>query len=279
MTLAHAAIDPMSVVKTQLSPMPASILKLSGMLNDPNVSQRKVADTLRLDPVLAARVLRLANSSAYAIERNVANLTTAVIAVGNQAIQDILLMALTREAFAPAVRNSHIGRSLWIHSLATGFVARELCMELKMQASEEAFSCGLLADIGRVLLWRAYSDIYTKMLDETPHGKLYLAEREFFGFDHAQVGAIATQSWNLPSTLCSVVLYHHEPESADQAQAVAHIVSVADHFAYYKLNEVPIDFDYLLSYPVVALGIQAEQLEAVWEKVLICLAEVATAFD
>jgi HD-like signal output (HDOD) protein len=279
MSLANTAINPMSVVKTQLTPMPASILKLSGMLNDHNISQRQIADTLRLDPILAARVLRMANSPAYALERNVANLQTAVSAIGNQAIQDILLLALTRETFAPEIRNSAIGRKLWVHSLATGFAARELCSVLRMHSGEEAFSCGLLNDIGKVLLWRSDSMYYSTMLADTAHDKLYLAERDYYGFDHAQVGAIAAQSWNLPSSLCSVILYHHEPELAVEAQAITNVVNIADHLAFYKLQDVELDFEFLMSYPVVSMAVQTDQLEAVWEKVLICLDEVASTFD
>lgn len=278
MTLAPTAIDPMTVVKTQLSPMPASMLKISGLLNDPNGSPRAVAEALRLDPVLAARVLRLANSPAYALERRVADLRTAVVAVGNQAIDDIILMSLTREAFAPEIRNSSIGREIWLHALASGFAAREICRELSMRDTEEAFSCGLLHDIGKLLLWRAEPDFYSSILTDTPHDKVYLAEREYFGFDHAQVGAIAAQSWNLPSSICGVVLYHHEPELAVEAVALTNIVNIGDNLAYHKLNDMPLDIEYLLSHSVVSLAIRADQLETVWEKVLICLDEVAAAF-
>lgn len=277
MSLVQAAIDPMSLVKTQLSPMPASILKLSGMLNEANISQREVADALRLDPVLAARVLRLANSPIYALQRSVSNLRSAVVAVGNQAIQDILLMSLTREAFAPEIRNSKTGRGLWMHALATGFAAREICSELKMEDAEDAFSCGLLHDIGRMLLWRAEKELYSS-ISETPDENLCLAERECFGFDHAQIGAIAVQSWNLPASICSVVMYHHEPERAVEVKELTNIINVADCLSNYKLDGVPIDFEYLLSYPVVSLAIRADQLETVWDRVMVCLEEVATAF-
>ena len=279
MSIAPIAIDPMTVVKTQLSPMPASILKISGLLNDPNGSSRAVADALRLDPVLAARVLRLANSPAYALERSVADLRTAVVAVGNQAIEDILLMGLTREAFAPEIRNSETGRAIWMHALASGFAAREICAELSMRSTEESFSCGLLHDIGKLLLWRAEPGFYSSILDDTPHNKLYLAEREFFGFDHAQVGAIAVQSWNLPSSICGVVLYHHEPELAVEAVALTNIVNIADNLVYHKLNDDGMDMDFLTSHSVVSMAIRADQLETVWQRVLICLDEVAAAFD
>ena len=259
--------------------MPASIMKISGMLADVNISQRQIADAIRFDPVLAARILRLANSPVYAFQRSVSNLHMAVSAVGNQAIQDILLLGLTRDAFAPALRNSEIGRGLWIHSLATGFAAREICAELSMRDVEDAFSCGLLLDIGKMLLWRAEPEVYSPILTGTPHDKLHLAERAAFGFDHAEIGSLATRSWNLPASLCSAVAYHHDPEMAVVVPTLTNLINVADHLAYHRLAGIEIEMDYLMSYSVVELAIRADQLNSVWERVVVSLNEVVKAFE
>jgi putative nucleotidyltransferase with HDIG domain len=259
--------------------MPASILKISGMLVDINVSQRQIADAIRFDPVLAARILRMANSPVYAFQRSVSSLQMAVSAIGNQAIHDILLLGLTRDAFAPAIRNSEIGRGLWMHSLATGFAAREICAEMSMRDVEDAFSCGLLLDIGKMLLWRAEPEVYSPILTDTPHDKLHLAERAAFGFDHAEIGSLATRSWNLPANLCSAVAYHHDPELAVVMPTLTNLINVADHLAYRKLSGIEMDMDYLTSYSVVELAVRADQLDSVWERVLVSLNEVVRAFD
>lgn len=271
-------IDIESIVKAKLPPLPGSVLKISSLLQDVNVSQRKIAETIGYDPMLAARILRLANSPIYSFQQSVTNLTSAVGAVGNRAIYEIVLMNMVSDSFGREIRNSVIGRDIWLHSLAVAIGARELAAMLQMRGTEEAFSCGLLHDIGSLLLFRADSQTYADIFNQCERDDLSPLEKDVYGFDHAQIGAMAANRWNLSEPVCNMILYHHEPTETKQALFMTHIINVADQLAYVKNQKQSIGVEFLTSASVMNLGFTAAQLEIVWNKVVVQLREIIQTF-
>ncbi len=272
-----AQIDLESIVKAKLPPLPGSVLKISGLLQDVDVSQRKIAEAIGCDPMLASRVLRLANSPIYPFQQSVTSLTNAVSAVGNRAIYEMVLMSMVSDSFGREIRNSVTGREIWLHSLAVAIGAREISTMLQIRGTEESFSCGLLHDIGSLLLFRADSSYYSELFQNSKDDLQHI-EREVYGFDHAQLGALAAQRWNLSAPVCSMIAYHHEPSKVNQAILMTHIINVADRLAHLKNEKLPLDNEFLNSPSLISLGINAIQLEKVWEKILIQLREIVKAF-
>src|SRR4051794_15228885 len=107
------------LIRTELPPLSGIVLRIREMLCNEYVSQRAIADEVSHDPVLAARILRLANSAYYAGERTVASLTTAITSIGNQAISDTVLVSGLSDAFGRGILRSDMGRQIWLHLLTT----------------------------------------------------------------------------------------------------------------------------------------------------------------
>lgn len=271
-------LDLESLVKTKLPPLPGSLLTISNLLRDVNVSQRAIAGAIGYDPMLASRILQLANSPIYSCQQQVTSLNTAVGVLGNKIIYETLMIGAIADSFGNEIKNSAIGRDNWLHSLATAFAARELGLLLNIRGLDEAFSCGLLHDIGKLLLFRADAELYTRIFNLSQSEDLLDLEREFLGFEHAQVGALAARRWHLSDSVCNVILYHHNTSNTTQGVMMTNLVSVADQLCYLKNQKLPIDEEFMFSESIIMLGFTAEQLDAVWETVLINLREVVKAF-
>ena len=71
-----------------------------------------------------------------------------------------------------------------------------------MRGAEEVFICGLLHDIGKIMLLRADGENYPDVLDKKSESDLLNWENETFGYDHSQVGAIVARGWKLPDEVC-----------------------------------------------------------------------------
>lgn len=211
-----------------LEPLPAHVLEVMQLLDNLSSSAEQAAEAIGRDPVLAARVLRLANSALYMRTRRVATLRDAVVLVGFAAVRSILVTAVAYDAFARGAPGYGLDRTqMWQHALAVATVARHLA-QARGLAGEAAFVAGLLHDIGKMALSQILQDQYQAVLEAVRGGADFVeAERTVLGWDHAQVGAEAARRWNLPEPLVQAIEYHHRPDELEDP-GLADAVHVAD---------------------------------------------------
>ena len=262
-------IDIEKIVKTNLPPLPETALRISELLKKENVSNSALANVIGYDPLLATRILQLANSPIYHQQKNITSIQQALDVVGTQSLYDIVIMGITADIFAKEISNTKFGRTIWEHSLAVALIAKELDQVLGSANSDEAFICGLLHDIGKIMLLRADTMNYLNILGINNETEMLAAERFAFGYNHSQIGALVVRRWQLPDNVCYVILNHHDASQAYQAVTMAHIVNTADlvaNFNGYGLRREP-ESAFLNSESVQFLQLTPEKLNKVWENI------------
>lgn len=260
-----------NLVKTGLPPLPSSIIRIQTLISDLNSSSQKIADAISLDPVVSSRILSLANSPIYALHGTITNLSEAVTVVGNNAISEQLLVCGVSDAFGRKILDSATGRSIWIHSLATALTASAICRFAKLRGAEEAFSCGLLHDVGKLILLRADAPFYSDLLKSGEEvGDISVIERKVLGFDHAELGAAAGISWKLPGPVCHMIRYHHEPDKTTAGVALAHVLQTADQFVK---NRIAFDDpnDIFTNIELRKFDLNEDQFDEIWDEVTLRL--------
>ena len=273
-------IDIEELVKSNLPLMPGSAARIASLFQDVNVSSVKLTEVISYDPILTARILRLANSPVYYLQRDVPTLRQAIDVVGMTAIYEILIIGLAADSFAKEIRDSSQGRKIWKHSLAVALLSRELSQILGLRGTEEAFICGLLHDIGKILLLRNDFRKFSEVLAEQSENQMLHVESLIFGYNHAQIGSLVANRWGLPDNVCHTILHHHNPSQADQFSVIAHLVSAADSIANaygYGLREV--DIEHLAETDsAIMLNLSREQMESAWEKTAHNIEDIIRAF-
>lgn len=266
------------LIKSQLPPLPGSVIRISSLLADLNVSQTAIADAIRLDPIVSSRILRLANSAVYGLHGTVTNLADAVSTVGNNAISEVLLISGVSDSFGRRVLNSPAGKEIWSHLIATGITASELARTAGLRGSDEAFTCGMLHDIGKLILLRADMPFYTSLMQRAEaEGGLLLVEQLELGFDHAELGAAAAISWGLPGAVCHMIRNHHHPSKATAGIALAYVLKIADTLVSLKSNGGDMGNLYE-SEDFRSFSLLPEQVETTWEKVSPILQEMMVTY-
>ncbi|GMV37108.1 MAG: hypothetical protein AMXMBFR61_16160 [Fimbriimonadales bacterium] len=219
---------------SDLPSIPEAVLSVVRLAGDADATASKVAGKIAYDQSLTARVLRLANSAYYGLPRRITSLQEAVVMLGMKTVRHLALVASTfpwltqpRKGYALAPR------ALWEHSIAVSIGAQLLAARSRKVSGEEAFSAGLLHDLGKVVLsmWMEarLADLVVRCEQEqTPFDQL---EREEFGFDHCDVGAYLAQRWNLPEALEKAIQYHHAPGRCDPPELLVDCVHIADVLA------------------------------------------------
>ncbi len=213
--------------------MPSVVMELRSYMNDPNVSFDKLSRAIEYDPGLTVNILQLANSAYFGWTRTIKTVKEAVTRLGtNRVFQMVLCMSV-----APLVRKPIKGydtdsEGLWEHSIATAICAEQLVETLDLRNLDEAFTAGLLHDLGKVVLG-TFVEIDDHLIKEnvTKNGLSFNeAEQMILGIDHAEVAAELLLSWNLPESVVASARWHHQPHLADEKhRTLIDLIHVADH--------------------------------------------------
>lgn len=213
-----------------LPALPAAVLRVMQITDDPKAGATDVARALASDQALAVRVLKLANSAFYGASRRIATVSEAVVILGLRTTRNLAMASSCQEMLEREVAGYAMQRgALWRHSLACASAAQMLAKRAGFR-TEEAFIAGLLHDLGKVVMNTYQRDQFVLVLRRTlEQGETYSeAEREVFGFDSAEAGARLLERWNLPDSLVGAVRYHHLPLAAPMSSPLPSLVHVAD---------------------------------------------------
>jgi putative nucleotidyltransferase with HDIG domain len=210
--------------------MPGAAVKLLALINDPDINVTQIEHILGHDPGLTANLLRLANSAYFGIPSKVGSVRQAVLLLGlKRLIQMVIASCVSALMDRPVPGYDLSPGELWRHSIAVTVAAEGLVKELNIEAAEEIFTAALLHDVGKLVLGDFVQDDFKKIENILSQGISFeAAENMVLGVNHADIGAEILRKWSLPPELVNAVRWHHDPESAAQADAMLDIVHVAD---------------------------------------------------
>jgi HD-like signal output (HDOD) protein len=218
-----------------LPTLPESVRRLLSMVDEPSTSARELARAISSDQVLTARVLKLANSSYYGFSQRVGTVSLALMMLGFQAVKDLALTTSVMRSFGKTAADPRFDIHLfWSHAAAVGAASRHLARLLRVGAPGEAFTAGILHDIGQVVLHEHHAEAFHEALERARAGTqpMVEAEIEILGAGHARIGGWLCARWNLPDGICQAVAAHHGPFSGGRSQGLGAIVALADHLAW-----------------------------------------------
>ena len=198
-------IDDVTAGRVELPTIPRVVQQLIAALRDPDIDSRKIGHILSQDPVLAAKVLRVANSSFFGGERSMASIDAAINMIGLQALTR-LVMACGVSASFKEIPGIEL-KTFWRDALVAATAANKLASELSADA-EEAYVCGLLHATGHLILCQSYPEIAQAMFagfDVVRGAELAEIELGAFGIDHAEVGALWVQSLGFPIAVSATI--------------------------------------------------------------------------
>lgn len=202
-----------SIIKNmgELPPSPIVATKLLELLRKPDLKISELANAVSLDPVISARVMRMANSAFYNQQRQITTVERAIIVIGENILKDLAMEYSLRSA------NKTYGlmeRRLWENSIGCAVACRIIAARLTGIDKGEAYLAGLQHHIGKVLMINLDKERYRQVLQivEDGQGELRDVENGLFAYSHEMVGAALLDHWNYPPVVVQVALHHHDFE-------------------------------------------------------------------
>ena len=237
--------------------VPAVAREVLDFSTDPDVAPKRITSVVSKDPVLATRVLQLANSAFSGSAVHITSIDSAVVRMGTTSVRNVVTAVCVASILADKGAYGSGGRQLVDHGIGTAYLAW-LLADASGGARDEAFVCGLLHDIGKLLIQqlahRPQSGVKKPSASEV---STVMAER------HAELGGHLLRSWHLPTPLYEAVTFHHAPGQSPETGAA--IVAYAANRLSHKLGfGCPVEaFDPLTDPVFLALHIDEPGLERI----------------
>ena len=240
----------------RLPSLPNILLSLLKTNHDFPNSREQLAKHIEEDPALRLRLLSICQHDDRTFT---ANQTTSEILheVDSHTLRNLAITSSAQQYFSEpdSHEQTHFLKQHWQHALLCGFIAKAVAQQCHYQYPEEAYTAGLLHDIGELVLHCAYPDIYTTLNTHNDENiSLQDLEKKEFACNHLYLGAELLQLYNANSFLSDAILYHHEPiEHIIDAHPLVKII----HFA----NQLSItDFNNPSEHPGIDIFDHADQL-------------------
>jgi HD-like signal output (HDOD) protein len=214
----------------EVSSLPMIYYRINEAVNDPLTSMANIGKIISDDPGLTVRLLRLVNSAFYGFPSKIETITQALVIIGTRQLCDLALGTSIMTMFDGIPEDLVNMESFWRHSIGCGIAAKTLAVYRRETNIERFFVTGMIHDIGRLVIYKKNGDQAREVLlrSKSSGDLLFLAEREAMGFDHATLGRMLLQSWNLPPSIVEAVAFHHQPGEARHYPVEAAVVHVAD---------------------------------------------------
>lgn len=216
----------------ELPTLPSVLQQILATMAQPDASALDLSRHIAADQSLSAIVLKMVNSAYYGFYRQIKSVTQAIVILGFSEIRNLVLTATAFRSM-PGMHAEDFRAQFWRHALAAAIAAERAALSAGA-AREEAFVCGLLHDIGKVVLDSLYPEEYeqTRALAISRQTFIRETERGIFGIDHAEAGALLGDHWNLPGTIAEAIRCHHCPAEAVGDPAATHLTAIANFIAH-----------------------------------------------
>lgn len=182
-------------------------------LNTASPSIHQIGEIIRQDIGMTVKILQMVNSAFFGLQRHIADAKEAAQYIGLDMVTSLTLALGVFAQFEEQPPAAAILTDVWAHSAQVGAIARWLAAQECPTLATDAFTAGLLHDIGEVVLAVNHPAQCDEVAQLTVREALShsQAERMIFGVTHAEIGAFLLGLWGLPSSVIEAVAYHHAP--------------------------------------------------------------------
>lgn len=212
---------------------------LAGLVNSEQTFNSQIAEIIRCDPSLTARLLRMVNSVYFGLSAKVNNIEEAVLYLGLRQIRELSMATPVIEELEK-IGNAELRlpwNELWQHSIGTAVIAREILATTTIMVDDDTdYIVGLLHNVGKVVMASCFPDAL-KAIAGRRFGSVHEvcdAECELIGWDHARLGAAYLERSHVSPEIVAAVRHHNDPAQAGPHSIYAAAVQVADNLVRFS---------------------------------------------
>ena len=214
--------------QVELPSVPDVVLSLQRTLSDDNVSNDTVVRVLGSEPILAGKLMSMANSAALnCAGRKIADLRTAVARVGFNIVRSAALtFAIEQLRRAEEFRHLEVPLdALWKESVQIAALCNVIARRYTSLNGDTALLTGLLHNVGRIYILTRASKYPALAADPLTYKSIV---RDW----HGNVAKALLENWNVPDEIVEAVAGHEDLDREARGAVHAHRRAVARHSAW-----------------------------------------------
>jgi HD-like signal output (HDOD) protein len=205
---------------------PKVVRKLIMTFDQEEVDMNQVAALIEDDPVLTAKLLKLANSAFFGLTRSVSTAKEAINVMGLIKVRALVIAASFGEGFH-CVGSVNMNQ-FWRYSLNSANLARYIALPIRIDEST-AFTSGLIHNIGELVMHVGMPEAMIDLDRSVPmlDLKRARAEKALFGYSYAEVGAALAREWHFPKRMITAIEHQCAPFENETYEPIAGVVHIA----------------------------------------------------
>ncbi len=220
----------------KLASPPTAYLALKRIVDDPAKTLKDAAVIIENDAALAMRLLKIVNSAFYGLPSQVSSIATAISLIGMRELENLVLATVVIERFSDLPGQIMSIHDFWAKNLRSALVSKELDMHFGRQFPDTAFLCGLVHNIGQLVMYRRIPVLAREvdlLIQSNANSDVDEAtvEEQVIGFDHYALGAELCRLWKLPLVVIDSIALHRYPDHTGPNTHIAALVRLAHYFS------------------------------------------------
>lgn len=217
---------------TDLAPLKSVATRAIQLAEDERSAAMDLATVISSDQALTSKLLKLSNSAYYGYARRISNVREAVILLGMRTVRSVAISSAIIDAFRlPEFDSGGFDQDLfWAHSVSVGIVAEVVARDTRVARPEDAFTAGVLHDVGKLAMVLCEPDSFAEVIDLVNREDMRYREAELavFGIGHEHVGARLAERWKFPEPLVASIRDHHPPKGVPAIETMSDVVAAAN---------------------------------------------------
>ncbi|MCJ8347723.1 HDOD domain-containing protein, partial [bacterium] len=201
----------------KLSTLPNIVFKIMELTADKNSGAEDLVKVIQTDPSITTKVLRMVNAPYYAIANEIYDIRKAIVRLGFRAIREISLTVSVCDLFkSDDVVPDYKRSDLWKHLVGVAILAKMISERMNFSFSDQAFTAGLLHDIGIILMDQYCHKEFLQVMQDFRKNEdcICISEEKILSFDHQVLAFSVFKKSSIPAPIYDVMKNHHDPKKA-----------------------------------------------------------------
>ena len=254
--------------------MPQVVREMQTVIKQPKSTPEQLAEVIEKDPTISLRLISVANSPVYRGITEIRNVKNAIPRLGLKETLNIVLAIANKNLYeSKNVKFKILMDKLWVHALACAYASKLIAQSLKLEDQEKYFLMGLIHDIGKILLLKAFSEVKRGGTLKMDAIEANVQEA------HIGLGSMLLKRWGFDAEFINVINHHEDKEfSPDTVKEilVVHLANILTRQIGLSLFEDDVDFAEVESAKILKL--EPDQIETFGEEVKSIISDVAHLF-